>query len=79
MSAHFESSEGTRQFFEMKVELVLTSCGYAVPKYEFKGERNTLKKWIDKKGREGIREYWAENNVETLNGVETNVLKFSNP
>jgi len=77
MSAHFESSDGTRQFFEMKVELVLTSCGYAVPKYEFKGERNTLKKWMDQKGREGIKEYWAENNVETLNGVETNVLKLS--
>jgi len=77
MSALFESSDGIRQFFEMKVELVLTSCGYAVPKYEFKGERDTLKKWIDKKGREGIKEYWAENNTHTLDGVETNVLNLS--
>jgi hypothetical protein len=77
MSAHFESHVGTRQFFEMKVELVLTSCGYGVPEYEFKGERNTLKKWAEKKGREGIKAYWAENNVETLDGVHTYIMEKS--
>ena len=77
MVAHFEPDVATRQFFEMKVELVLTSCGYAVPQYEFIKERDTLQKWSDKKGREGIEEYWAENNVLTLDGVETNVLTLS--
>lgn len=77
MVTHFEPQVGTRQFFEMKVELVLTSCGYAVPQYEFIKERDTLKKWSDKKGQEGIEEYWEENNVLTLDGVETNVLKLS--
>jgi hypothetical protein len=77
MSAHFEEQVGTRQFFEMKVELVLTSCGYAVPKYEFKGERETLKKWADKRGREGIEAYWEENNKLTLDGVKTNVMDKS--
>ncbi len=77
MSAYFEPHVGTRQFFEMNVELVLTSCGYGVPQYEYKGERNTLKKWADKKGREVIREYWAENNTVTLDGVETHILDKS--
>ena len=77
MVEHFEPQVGTRQFFEMKVELVLTSCGYAVPQYEFIKERDTLKKWSDKKSSEEIREYWEENNVLTLDGVETNVLKLS--
>ena len=77
MVAHFEPSVATRQFFEMKVELVLTSCGYAVPQYAFIKERETLRKWSDKKGREGIKEYWAENNTHTLDGVETNVLNLS--
>lgn len=77
MTALFDESAGTRQFFELKVELVLTSCGYAVPKYEFKGERDTLKKWTDKKGREGIREYWEENNTNTLDGVETKIMDKS--
>ncbi|MEA2048051.1 MAG: pyridoxamine 5'-phosphate oxidase family protein [Campylobacterota bacterium] len=77
MVAHFETHVGSRQFFEMKVELVLTSCGYGVPLYAFKGERNTLKKWAEKKGREGIRLYWSENNVKTLNGVETHIMQMS--
>lgn len=77
MSAYFEEQVGARQFFEMKVELVLTSCGYAVPMYEYKGERDTLKKWSQKKGREGIEAYWEENNVKTLNGKETNIMKLS--
>jgi len=75
MAVYFEPQIGARQFFEMKVELVLTSCGYAVPKYKYIGERNTLKKWSDKKGREGIKQYWKDNNVLTLNGVETNIMK----
>ncbi|MEA1880410.1 MAG: pyridoxamine 5'-phosphate oxidase family protein [Campylobacterota bacterium] len=77
LSAHFEPQVGARQFFEMKVELVLTSCGYAVPQYEFVQERDTLKKWSDKKGREGIEAYWEENNILTLDGVETNILDLS--
>jgi len=77
MTALFEHSVGIRQFFEMKVELVLTSCGYAVPEYKFIKERDTLKKWTDKKGREGIKEYWAKNNTHTLDGVQTHILEFS--
>jgi len=77
MSAYFYAQVGTRQFFEMKVELVLTSCGYAVPQYVFVGERDTLKKWSDKKGTEGIEEYWAQNNTHTLDGTETHILDKS--
>ena len=42
MVAHFEPNAATRQFFEIKVELVLISCGYAVPQYEFVKERGIL-------------------------------------
>jgi len=33
--AHFPKTEGARQIFKLHVELLLTSCGYAVPKYDF--------------------------------------------
>ena len=58
---------GSRQIFELDLELVLASCGYGVPFYELKGERPTLLKWTDNKGRDGIRDYWSERNVESLN------------
>lgn len=77
MVGHFESHVSIRQFFQMKVELVLTSCGYGVPEYEFKGERDMLKKWAEQKGREGIKAYWAEKNVETLDGEQTHILQKS--
>ena len=77
MSSHFTAFIGVRQFFEMKVELVLTSCGFGVPQYKYIGERNSLKKWAEKQGREGIKTYWSEKNVETLNGVKTNILEKS--
>lgn len=42
-----------RQIFVMNIESVLTSCGYGVPFYEYKGERTQLKDWSVKKAREG--------------------------
>ena len=63
-----------RQLFELAIRLVQTSCGYAVPYYELKGERPTLTKWADNRGREGVEQYWAEHNVRSLNDKETGIL-----
>lgn len=38
-----------RQAFFVDVEKVQTSCGYAVPKMEFVGDRETLDKWCENK------------------------------
>ena len=77
LSSYFVEYIGARQFFELKVELVLTSCGFGVPQYKYIGERNKLQKWAEKKGREGMKVYWAEKNVETLDGLNTNVMELS--
>ena len=77
MSQHFTEFIGARQFFKMNVELVLTSCGFGVPQYKYIGERNKLQKWAEKKGREGMKLYWSEKNVVTLNGIETKVMEKS--
>ncbi len=67
MSQYFDNFVGTRQFFELTISLAITSCGYGVPYYEYKGDRDTLLKWSEKKGREGIKRYWKENNQFSLN------------
>ncbi|CAA6818404.1 MAG: Pyridoxamine 5'-phosphate oxidase [uncultured Sulfurovum sp.] len=77
MCTHFNEFLGARQFFELKVELVLTSCGFGVPQYKYIGERNKLEKWAKRVGREGMKVYWTEKNVETLDGEKTNVLERS--
>ena len=53
--ARFPFNTGTRQFFVMDIDLVQTSCGYAVPFMEYAGERGALDTWADQKGPEGIR------------------------
>jgi len=77
MRSHFVEYIGARQFFELKVELVLSSCGFGVPQYKYIGERNKLQKWAEKKGREGMKVYWSEKNVESLDGLKTNVMELS--
>lgn len=77
ISSYFNTFVGARQFFEMHVELVLTSCGFGVPQYKYIGERNKLQKWAQKKGREGMKAFWVENNIETLDGVPTHIIEMS--
>lgn len=38
-----------RQAFFVDVEKVQTSCGYAVPRMEYRGERDTLDRWCERK------------------------------
>ena len=42
-----------RQIFLIKIDSVLTSCGYGVPFFDYEGERDHLKKWALKKSDDG--------------------------
>lgn len=71
----FEENVGSRQIVEMKVDLVQTSCGYAVPLMEFKEERSVLDQWAKKQGKDRIEKYWEEKNVKSIDGFQTNILE----
>jgi hypothetical protein len=70
---YFPSYTGARQIFDLSIDLVQTSCGFAVPYYEFKGERDTLVKWADSRGSDGVKAYWQEKNRVSLNGKTTGI------
>lgn len=70
----FPESPGSRQLFDIDIDLVQTSCGFAVPFFEYMGERHTLAKWADKRDIEGIEAYWKENNQLSLDGKDTGIL-----
>ena len=70
----FEDFTGARQIIEMDVDLVQTSCGFAVPLMDFKEERTILTNWSDKQGEEGIKNYWAEKNLKSIDGFETKIF-----
>jgi hypothetical protein len=73
LSAHFEDRPENRQIFDMTVEMVQSSCGYAVPFMEYRAERDTLRKWSDDRGPDGLRAYWADRNARTIDGMPTGI------
>jgi len=73
LAADFPPYGGQRQIFEMEIDSVQTSCGYAVPFYEYKEQRTRLEKWADDKGESGIHAYWEEKNKVSLDGKPTGI------
>lgn len=71
----FPPDSGSRQIMLMKVDLVQTSCGYAVPLMEYQEDRSILSDWSRKQGPERISNYWEENNTISLDGHETHIFK----
>jgi hypothetical protein len=71
----FNPVPGERQIIFMDVDSAQTSCGFGVPLYEFKEERETLIQWADKKGEQGIHEYWKTKNLKSIDGLPTKLLE----
>ena len=46
-----------------------------VPFYGYAGERKQLNEWANKKGEEGIKEYWKGKNQESIDGKPTHILE----
>ena len=72
--AQFQPLPGARQFFDMTVDLVQTSCGFGVPRYRFERQRDFLCEWAERKGEHGIRDYWRDKNQYTIDGLPTYVV-----
>jgi len=68
----FPEIAGTRQIFEMDIELVQISCGMGVPLMSFRGDREELIQWAKEKGEKGLKEYRALKNSTSLDGFKTN-------
>lgn len=73
--ARFEAVPGSRQIFLLRIEMVQTSCGMAVPLYEYQGQRKQLTDWADKKGEQGMQEYWEKKNQISIDGKPTGIFK----
>jgi hypothetical protein len=70
----FPEEAGSRQLVDIEIEMVQTSCGYAIPFMDYTGERDVLRKSSEKKGDEGIKKYWEEKNTTSLDGHSTGIF-----
>ncbi len=70
---HFTIFPSTRQIIVADIDLVQTSCGFGVPLYDYVGERDIHFDWAEKKGEQGLLQYVQEKNLQSLDGLPTNL------
>lgn len=73
LAAEYGNAEplGARQMIRLDFDLVKTSCGYGVPLFDYRDERETMDKWALAKGEDGIEAYRREKNVRSMDGLPT--------
>ncbi len=60
-----------RQIIVAEIHKTMTSCGYGVPFMEYVGERDTMERWAETKGEDGLIAYQCEKNTTSLDGLPT--------
>jgi hypothetical protein len=77
LASEFAGDEpvGARQMVMLDVELVQTSCGYAVPQFDYVRERPSLTNWAMKKGEAGLQVYRREKNEQSIDGLPTGFVE----
>ncbi|MFZ1412445.1 MAG: pyridoxamine 5'-phosphate oxidase family protein [Micropruina sp.] len=71
--ALFPALPGARQVFDLTVDLVQTSCGFAVPLFDYVEQRDLLTTWAENRGPEGLATYQRERNATSIDGYPTGV------
>ncbi len=67
--ARFENFGRARNIVFIDVERIADSCGWGVPFYDFKSERDQLTRYIDHRELEDWRESRMKKNAESLDGL----------
>lgn len=71
LAPSFPDLPGARQIIVLDVDSAQTSCGFAVPLADGLQERDTLRRWAETKGPDGLDAYRAEKNVTSIDGLPT--------
>ena len=74
LATNFPPIPGSRQILDLDVNFVLKSCGFGVPRFDFVGERETLRKWAEKTGEDGVARVWSEKNQLSIDGKPTGII-----
>jgi len=69
LSASFPENLGMRAIIRTKVTRISDSCGFAVPFFDYQGQRDLLDKWAEAKGDAKLKEYRQEKNARSIDGL----------
>lgn len=64
-----QRSLGVRSVLRIELTRISDSCGFGVPILNFESERDTLVNWADKKGEDGVAQYWRDKNAHSLDDL----------
>lgn len=65
----FREGPGMRAIVEVELTRIADSCGYGVPRMRYEGDRDTLARWAENRGEEGLVRYRREKNATSLDGL----------
>jgi predicted pyridoxine 5'-phosphate oxidase superfamily flavin-nucleotide-binding protein len=69
VNKRFAFDLGVRSIIRIGLARIQDSCGFGVPLYDFVKPRDTLLKWAEKKGEQGIAKFKREHNVRSIDGL----------
>lgn len=74
--SHFQDIAGSRQIFDLTIELIQTSCGTGVPQMQFVKSRaeTELVPFYENMGRDGVNDYWKKKNQVSIDGKPTGIF-----
>ncbi len=72
----FPELAGSRQIFDLTVELTQTSCGTGVPVMPFERSRGEteLVPYYEEMGPDGVAKYWGRKNTKNIDGQPTGIF-----
>lgn len=65
----FPAFDRARSIIRIKVDRVSDSCGWGVPFFEFKEEREQLQRWVDNKPYDEWKEHRYKRNEKSVDGL----------
>lgn len=76
-AADFPDIAGSRQIFDLSIELLQTSCGTGVPIMPFQKSRaeTELVPFYADMGPDGVKDFWRRKNVQTIDGRPTGIFE----
>lgn len=75
LAGQFPDIAGSRQIFDLTIDLVQTSCGTGVPEMAFRRARgeDELVPFYRDLGPTGVQDYWRRKNMTSIDGKPTGI------
>lgn len=69
LAAGFPARRGARAVVVLEVQRIADSCGHAVPRYRYAGQRDLLEQWTQPKDDAAITAYGAQRNGTSIDDL----------